>query len=57
MFWYTYLFAMTIALVLALWVLLKKQAVKPLLFSGAALMILGELASRITFYNLWWITM
>ncbi|MDE1515160.1 MULTISPECIES: dimethyl sulfoxide reductase anchor subunit family protein [Vibrio] len=56
-YWYTYWFSIAIALALAVWVLLKKQAVKPLLFSGALIMIIGELASRIAFYNLWWITM
>ncbi|NAW69973.1 dimethyl sulfoxide reductase anchor subunit [Vibrio sp. V27_P1S3P104] len=56
-FWYIYLAGVVIALIFAGLGGLKKQQVTPLLLSGAVLVLLGELAERITFYNLWWITM
>ncbi|MCG3727201.1 diguanylate cyclase [Vibrio cincinnatiensis] len=56
-FWFIYLAAVILALLAAVLGGLKKQQVKPVLLGSAMLVLVGEFAARITFYNLWWITM
>ncbi|PVZ86311.1 diguanylate cyclase [Serratia sp. S1B] len=57
LFWYGYIFAVIVALLAAFWSIFKRQVFTPIYLSSAGIVLLGELASRITFYNLWWITM
>lgn len=56
-FWYGYLFAVTVALLAALWSMVRRQISTPIYVGAAGVVLVGELASRITFYNLWWFTM
>src|SRR5690606_33909056 len=56
-FWFIYLAAVILALLAAVLGGLKKQQVKPVLLGSAMLVLVSEFAARITFYNLWWITM
>jgi len=55
--WNGYVAAILLTLLITVITLVRNRRIAPLLYTGAAVMLIGELLSRIAFYNLWWITM
>ncbi|PHI29214.1 dimethyl sulfoxide reductase anchor subunit family protein [Budvicia aquatica] len=57
LFWSVQIFCLSLAVLIGAIALIKKQSCGSILFCGAVAVVIGELAGRIAFYNLWAVAM